>query len=105
MPHTLPGVSEYRRPRSAKGWQSSRLKLSDEKTAEQYLAQLRQLIAEESALNLLDVIYRRTDLWERPAAVSALAPKICDLFAWSDRRKAAEIEGLANELEMNFPGV
>ena len=99
------GIVEYRRPEPAQGWQSSGIDFSDEKDTETYLAQLRQLIAEESALNLLDVIYRRTDLWERPAAVSVIAPKICDLFAWSDRRKAAEIEGLANELEMNFPGV
>jgi len=97
------GVMEYRRPQPARGWQSSCVNLSDEKAAEQYLAQLRQLIAEESALNLRDVIFRRTDLWENPAAIALLAPKICKNFAWSDVRKDKELKGLAHEFKIDFP--
>jgi glycerol-3-phosphate dehydrogenase len=96
------GIMQYPRPEPTQDWQSSGLDFSLDKDTEFYLAQLSRLITEESALNLLDVIFRRTDLWERPAVASMLAPKICDLFPWSDRRKAAEIAGLTNELEIDF---
>lgn len=91
------------RPDSAQGWQSSRVDFSDEKAAERYLVQLSRLIAEESVMSLQDVVFRRTDLWEDPATISLLAPRICDLFAWSDEQKATELAGLADELKIDFP--
>ncbi len=93
------GIMEYRRPEPAQGWQSSGMDFSDEKYTETYLAQLSRLITEESALNLGDVIFRRTDLWEKPELALRLAPKIGGVFDWPEDRKIVELAKLAHELK------
>lgn len=59
---------------------------------------LRLLIAEESVQHLDDLILRRTSLWENPTRTMEIAPLICGLFEWSDRRCRREVERLNQKL-------
>ena len=58
-----------------------------------------RLIADESAMNLRDIVFRRTDLWERPDLASRLAPEIGEFFNWPENKKTVELAKLAHELE------
>lgn len=88
----------FQRPRPAPSWQSESVDFSDEKAEASYGKALGKLITEESAMNLCDVVFRRTDLWERPQLALRLAPKIGEFFDWSDDRKTLELKKLEQEL-------
>ena len=68
--------------------------LSDETAVQRCLSDVGRLISEESALNLQDVIFRRTNLWEERDTACTLAPRICELFAWSESRINKELQQL-----------
>jgi len=93
------GDSRFRRPDAAQAWQSGHVRFSDDDSTRLFLESIGQLIVDESAMNLRDVVFRRTDLWERPDLAMWLAPKIGDMFDWSEDKKSAELARLAHELE------
>lgn len=97
------GDSERRRPDAEALWQCGHVDFSDDNTARRYLDGIGQLIADESAMNTRDVVFRRTDLWERPELALELAPRISDFFAWPAHRKELELELLARELAPSRP--
>ncbi len=59
------------------------------------LAELGQIVAEESVLHLDDLIFRRTNLGDRPQRAIALAPQLCELFPWDEHRSQQEQLDLA----------
>lgn len=87
------------RPRSTSGWQSASVDLSRGLAVDSYVENLRHLIADESAMNLQDIVFRRTDLWVRQDLALRLAPEICDLFDWPESRKTVELVALANKFQ------
>lgn len=90
------------RPDAAEAWKSGRVDFSDDDTARRYLDGIGQLIADELAMNIRDVVFRRTDLWERPELALHLAPRIGDFFKWPANRKAMELEFLERELTQSM---
>lgn len=92
------GGSGSPRPHAAQAWQSGTVDFSDDGANQRYREGLGRLVADESPMNLRDVVFRRTDLWESPDLALRLAPKICDSFAWREDRKEAELAALGEEL-------
>jgi glycerol-3-phosphate dehydrogenase len=59
---------------------------------------LRRLITEEAVCHLDDLVLRRATLSDNPQEISELAPLLCDLFPWDEKRRTAELERLENAL-------
>ena len=62
---------------------------------------LARLIDEEAVVHLDDLLLRRTTLGDNPTRALAVAPALCDLFAWGAERRAAELRRVAQ----HFPRV
>jgi glycerol-3-phosphate dehydrogenase len=90
--------SGFQRPQPGPPWESGSVDFSDEKEEASYGRALSKLVADESAMNLCDVVFRRTDLWERPQLALRLAPRISEFFDWSESRSALELRRLEQEL-------
>jgi glycerol-3-phosphate dehydrogenase len=84
---------ERRRPEPTTGWKM-RSDCSRKSDLESYVDDIRRLIEEESPLNLQDVVFRRTTLWEERDLVGALAPRIAQLFGWPQSRQLEELQRL-----------
>ena len=67
------------------------------------MSSLRQIIENEAVINLQDVVFRRTDLWEQPDLAMEIAPDIADLFGWSEHKTAEELASLASVLARPTP--
>lgn len=92
------GGSSHPRPDAEALWQCSHVDESEAAAGQTCIDGIRRIVAEESPMNLRDVVFRRTDLWEKPRMASVLAPRIADCFDWSDERKESELVELASAL-------
>ena len=92
------GGSKHPRPDADVPWQYAHADARDAVAGPTCIDGIRRIIAEESAMNLRDVVFRRTDLWEKPEIASVLAPRIADCFEWSDEKKDSELADLAMAL-------
>lgn len=57
-------------------------------------AELAEIIAAESVQHLTDLVLRRTGLGDNPKRALHLAPRLCNLFDWDERRRAQEVAAL-----------
>lgn len=95
-------VSGFARPDSRSDWQfGGRVDLANRAVVDAALNRLRSLITDESVVHLDDLISRRTDLWEYPELARELAPSICELFAWDERRRSDELARLDRTLDQS----
>lgn len=65
---------------------------------------LQSIVAEESVRHLDDLVLRRTTLWDNPSRALGLAPTLCKLFDWSEKRCKQEIYTLKEKLDRGFMG-
>jgi len=61
--------------------------------------ELARIIEEESVVHLDDLILRRTSLGDNPFRALQLAPKLCDLFHWTEERCRKEVR----RVEKHYP--
>jgi glycerol-3-phosphate dehydrogenase len=91
-------VDVLNRPSARSGWHLGNLDVDNECETTAAVTALQQLITNESVVHLSDLVVRRTDLWEHPSRAEALLPAICDLFAWDERQRSAELDMLERDL-------
>jgi len=91
-------AASFPRPPAAAGWSCREIDFSIGKNKDAYLGSLGRIIEEEGAVNLRDVVFRRTDLWENPESAMAMAPEIAGFFGWSEHKTGDELTALASEL-------
>ncbi|MHC4337069.1 MAG: hypothetical protein ACYSTG_03850 [Planctomycetota bacterium] len=60
--------------------------------------ELRRLIAEESVQHLDDLVIRRTGLGDDPCRALEVAPDLCQLFDWDEKRSKLELDRLRSQL-------
>ncbi|PSB67206.1 hypothetical protein C7B61_07410 [filamentous cyanobacterium CCP1] len=65
--------------------------------------QLQTLIAEEAVYHLDDLVLRRTSLGDNPDRALSIAPMLCELFDWDDRRCKQEIARLESYFRQRQP--
>jgi len=58
------------------------------------LNKLKEIMQKESVLHLSDLILRRTSLGDHPERAIKILPKIRGIFAWDDKKWAAEVKDL-----------
>jgi glycerol-3-phosphate dehydrogenase len=87
-------------PRTQTGldWDISVSKLESRDPLATPASNLRQLADTESVVHLDDLVFRRTTLWEDPAAVDAIAPELCAMLEWDDATKERELTRLRAQL-------
>lgn len=61
--------------------------------------ELAQIVREEAVVHLDDLILRRTSLGDNPRRALRIAPRLCDLFDWTEERCRKEIQ----RVEEHFP--
>ena len=88
----------FPRPPAVTGWASRDENLSSDTDRAAYLDRLERIIEDEAAVSLQDLVFRRTDLWERPRLAKDIAAELAVLFKWSEDKKASELSGLAAQL-------
>ena len=54
--------------------------------------ELTQIVRQESVVHLDDLILRRTSLGDNPARALQVAPKLCEIFGWTEERCREEIK-------------
>lgn len=91
------------RPPGRNDWSSRGIDFSNGKNKAAYLSSVAQIIGDEAVVNLQDIVFRRTDLWENPEFAMDIAPEIADLFGWSEHKVGSELVGLASELARPAP--
>ncbi|MCG8370452.1 MAG: FAD-dependent oxidoreductase [Proteobacteria bacterium] len=91
---------ELPRPAARRQW--TRDRLGGTAGGSQWTGGIERLVRNESATNLRDIVFRRTDFWEDPEYANEVAPRISDIFAWPEGRIEEELALLARELDSNW---
>lgn len=97
----LVGRTEAAYPAIQSGWELDPAALLRRAEPAQWLDPLRRLIGEEAVVHLDDLFLRRTTLWEDTGSAVALAPQVCQLFAWGPGRCERELARLRDSI--GFP--
>jgi glycerol-3-phosphate dehydrogenase len=63
-----------------------------------WLPELRRLVVEESVQHLDDLVIRRTGLGDDPCRALEVAPDLCQLFDWDEKRSKLELDRLRSQL-------
>ncbi|MCS3700169.1 glycerol-3-phosphate dehydrogenase [Salinibacter ruber] len=59
-----------------------------------WLEPLARIVEEEAVVHLDDLVLRRTNLGDNPKRALRVAPRLCDLFDWDEKRRRNELERL-----------
>ena len=86
------------RPDPPKNWDISASRLCTANALKHHEPYLRRIIDEESVIRLGDLAFRRTTLWEEPAALMKIAKELALLFNWHDSKQRKEIASLEADL-------
>lgn len=70
---------------------------------ESLAADLRRIVDTESVVHLDDLVFRRTRLWEAPAAVEAAAPDLCTILGWDQTTRHRELARLRAQFAQATP--
>jgi glycerol-3-phosphate dehydrogenase len=57
--------------------------------------QVKKIVQEEAVMHLDDLIFRRSDAWEKADRALEIAPRICDLMGWDEYRRKRELQRLS----------
>jgi glycerol-3-phosphate dehydrogenase len=87
------------RPVPDPNWDSSASGLCAAAAMAKHEPFLQKIIDEEAVIHLGDLALRRTTLWEEPAALLDIAPRIASLFPWGASEQEEEIAKLQAELQ------
>jgi glycerol-3-phosphate dehydrogenase len=91
------------RPPASDEWSCRDVDFSIGKNKEAYLGKVAQIIEDEAAVTLQDIVFRRTDLWEDPQLAMELSPDIASLFGWPEHKASRQMADLASELARPVP--
>ena len=91
-----------RRPNPAIGWRSENLDIDDFNSRTCFIAEIKNLVSDESVEHLTDLVLRRTDLWENPVALQRLLPELFTLFDWDQDQMDTELQQLSIECGIPF---
>jgi glycerol-3-phosphate dehydrogenase len=93
-----PALVSVNRPAIQTGWDMSAAAIIQHEKNTDWKEILTRIINQESVMHLDDLVLRRTTLWEDVKCVD-IAPMLCSLFNWDDKRQIQELNRLNLQLK------